>query len=151
MSEVWAPVAGFPGYEVSSEGRLRSKRRILKQSITYSNVKPYYRIRLYDRVNKRMSSNLRVHRLVLEAFRGKPENPREFGAHLNDDGLDNRLENLIWANQSTNEVHKQYAPCLCGEPFDVHDPKTGQRVTAGPDCPGYRPAHQGKSKTRLEN
>jgi len=42
------------------------------------------------------------------AFVGpRPEKLKHFACHLNDDPWDNRLVNLVWGTQSTNERHKK--------------------------------------------
>ena len=46
--------------------------------------------------------NLKVHRLVCEAFHGPPPAPNSVVIHLNENGLDNRAENLQWGTQKEN-------------------------------------------------
>lgn len=89
----------------------------------------------------RSAKNLRVHRLILKTFVGEPPPGTGKACHLNDDGEDNRLENLKWADHAENTRHKQYPPCLCTREFLDHD-ENGQPVTPGPACPGYRNAKQ---------
>ena len=46
----------------------------------------------------------RIHWLVAVAFKGPPPSPGAVASHLNDDGLDCRAENIIWASQSENRA-----------------------------------------------
>ncbi|WP_417315730.1 HNH endonuclease [Cycloclasticus pugetii] len=43
-----------------------------------------------------------VHRLVLLAFRGEPNDPSNHGRHLNGNRLDNRIDNLAWGSPRDN-------------------------------------------------
>lgn len=47
----------------------------------------------------------RVHRLVLETFRG-PRPPGQVARHLNGRATDNRLANLVWSTQRENILDK---------------------------------------------
>jgi len=106
-------VVGFPGYEVSSDGRLWSRRvhgticgprREIGRRCTCSG---YLRTSMYKgsrgtRVNKL------IHNLVCEAFYGPRPGPlRKWNAcHKNGDRLDNRVCNLYWATASQNSCDK---------------------------------------------
>jgi hypothetical protein len=100
--EEWRAVEGFPGYEVSSLGRMRSFKRghtgkIMAPSrgrkseravITlYLDAKPHY---------------LLVARLVCAAFRGPPPSPTHHAAHLDDDVQNDRASNIDWLTPQQN-------------------------------------------------
>lgn len=108
-AEVWLPIGGYEGiYEVSSLGRVRSLDRVC----------PYGRRRTGRvRVPRRQSSghltmslsrdglskDFQVHHLVLLAFVGpRPEGAE--GCHWDDDGSNNRIENLRWDTRSANAL-----------------------------------------------
>lgn len=103
-TEIWKAVEGFEGlYEVSNIGRVKSlgngnsnnsKERILKQA----RVKKYWKICLSK--NGRVKFIL-VHTLVGKAFIPNPENLPEIN-HINENGLDNRAENLEWISHRDN-------------------------------------------------
>jgi hypothetical protein len=99
--EQWKPVAGFTGYEVSDQGRVRSfksgKAKILKQI----KCKGYSYVNLYKKGKKHFKS---VHRLVAEAFLGIPEVKLEVN-HKNGLKTDNRLSNLEWVTPLENMIH----------------------------------------------
>ena len=107
-NEVWKNVPGFPGYQVSDRGRVRSGRLRGKGRYGWSNewrilggyldgtgrptVAPY---------RNKVRFTRRIHRLVLEAFVG----PRPEGAlccHNNGNKTDNRLSNLRWDTPESN-------------------------------------------------
>lgn len=94
MSEAWRAIPGFPGYEASDQGRVRSARGVLKPWL--SNGYSIVGLRQTGRTVK-----VNVHRLILLAFHGKP-GPKMDARHLNGDKSDNRLINLAWGTRSEN-------------------------------------------------
>ncbi|PPS62678.1 NUMOD4 motif-containing HNH endonuclease [Pseudomonas sp. BRM28] len=103
-SERWAPIPGYPGYEASSLGRIRSfirtrvvggvrQPRILKQKPN----KDGYLLACVTRKHRT------VHRLVAMAFLGESDLPQV--NHLNGIKADNRIENLEWCTISENVRH----------------------------------------------
>ena len=101
IEEEWRPVEGCP-YEVSNQGRVRRIRpggrtwpgRVLRP---FRSGKGNY---LYVALAPE-GRNRRVHRFVLEAFRG-PCPDGHMANHINGDRADNRLENLEWVTASQN-------------------------------------------------
>ena len=120
--EIWKEIPDHPKYEASTEGRIRNKKtgNVLAPQKSRSRGKVYLKVHLGANALNKV-----IHRLVLETFEGPPEKGKlTFGCHLNDNPSDNRLVNLKWGNQSTNEVHKTYKPCQCKHEFsDHHDTK----------------------------
>lgn len=109
MLEIWSQIPGYEGYyEVSTLGRVRSMDREidLGRSIQNRKGKPlkltpdkdgYLRASLSIRGKNKKK---RVNRLVLETFVG-PSNL--LACHHNDEPADNRLENLYWGTESSNQ------------------------------------------------
>lgn len=110
--EIWKPVVGFPKYEVSSWGRVRSFMRsaphILKGSLR---MRPAcqggaarrtgaYTVGLMR--NRKLCTQT-VHKLVLEAFVGPRPDGME-GCHGDGDATNNRLENLRWDTHQSNTL-----------------------------------------------
>lgn len=120
MTEQWAPALGFPGYEVSNFGRVRSlprtggrgrkfKGRILKQ---HPNRKGYMQVGLcIDGV----VSNQMIHRLVLESFVGEAPTYQQC-RHLDGNRANNKLTNLCWGTLQENHQDKiAHGTDTCGE------------------------------------
>ena len=111
MQEIWKDVIGYEGwYQVSNLGRVKSLDRVVK----YKNGKTYkYKeeIRTLTKDNKGYlrvlvskngkHQNLRVHRLVAQAF---IPNPRDLSQvnHKDEDKTNNRVDNLEWCDCQYN-------------------------------------------------
>jgi hypothetical protein len=91
----WRQVPGFPHYQVSNHGDVRSDRKIL---LAYINPYGYKTVNLY---RDRKVKNCRVHRLVLEAFVGTCPSSM-VGCHNDGDRLNNHIDNLRWDTQKSN-------------------------------------------------
>src|SRR6185312_14244048 len=105
-TETWKPIPGYPFYEVSDCGRVRSTAREA-HGRTYRSIvlsprrsnSGYLLVNLRDAKGERQTRT--VHTLVLAAFSG-PRPPGQEARHLNDDQLDNRAENLVWGTKAEN-------------------------------------------------
>jgi NUMOD4 motif/HNH endonuclease len=95
--EIWKPIKGFPNYEVSNLGRVKSIRygRILKGN---RDSRGYLKVTLMGNVQKTRL----IHQLVFEAFVGS--RPAGFDvAHIDDDKENPRLDNLALMTRSENQ------------------------------------------------
>ena len=104
MNPNFAYLPDFPGWFVTVEGEVMRPadadgtwRRAPKASPSDSG---YARVTLDGK-------KVRVHRLVLFAFRGPPPTSRHHGAHLDGDKANNRLDNLAWKTPEENEGDKK--------------------------------------------
>ena len=97
----WITIPGYPDYDVSDEGQVRSRRRksvkILKSR---PHVAGYALVRLYDADGEYKDHS--VHSLVMLAFKGVcPEG--QCIRHLNSDPTDNSLSNLAYGSLEENQ------------------------------------------------
>lgn len=114
--EQWRSIEGWPGYEVSDHGRVRSWKQRTKGRLWLPDYSQPARILRPDVRNGYASVVLSekgkpvmrasVHRLVVEAFEG-PSPDGWHGAHGNGDKSDNRLVNLRWASPAENNADKR--------------------------------------------
>jgi hypothetical protein len=102
--EEWRPVVGFDDYDVSTMGRVRSRRfthgELALRVLTPSPLPSSGYLRVFLTRGRRVPRY--VHRLVLEAFVGPPPFPGADGAHQNEKRSDNRLSNLAWETKRKN-------------------------------------------------
>lgn len=85
-NEIWAPVEGFKGYEVSTAGRVRRGDRIIKPYLADG----YERVVLYQNGGKYFRM---VHQLVGAAFLPITDT-RKFVIHKDGNKANNKVENL---------------------------------------------------------
>lgn len=103
--ENWRPIGNSDVYEVSDQGRVKSKNylghgyeRILRLNPDH---KGYLRVRIYlNGVRK----TCKVHRLVAEAFLPNPANLPQVN-HLDGDKRNNDVGNLEWTTARDNVAH----------------------------------------------
>ena len=99
--DIWKEIVGYPNYQVSNSGKIKSicynKERMLKPQ----NMNGYLRVGL----SKNGKVNLfLIHRLVAITFLENIKNS-DFINHKNGIKSDNRVENLEWCNASENLNH----------------------------------------------
>ncbi len=111
MKEQWRSVPGYPGYDVSTLGRVRSWKprrycapkpsapRILRGWI---NPKSGYRMLTLGGYDGTKVWNTSISKIVLLAWRGPKPTKTMVARHLNDKKLDDRLTNLRWGTQQQN-------------------------------------------------
>lgn len=113
-AEVWMPVPSKPEVMASSMGR------VLLPNVEYAmpnggtrrtNPKPTFGTKtkasktakhIYMGILSRRFGNMKVHRLVCEAFHGVPPTQKMVVIHLDEDATNNRPENLRWGTQKEN-------------------------------------------------
>ena len=106
--EIWKDIDGFPGYQVSSEGRIRSfwnnAHNIANEPNIITGVKDkdgYIRVHLHVDTKSKIVS---LHRLIAKAFIPNPDNKPQVN-HINGIKDDNRVKNLEWCTLSENRQH----------------------------------------------
>lgn len=103
---MWRGIPGWENYEVNEQGTIRhcATKAPLRGWTNPRGYRDVVLLRYADGV--RSQKTLRVHRLVLLAFRGPPPAGYE-ASHLNGDRLDNRLRNLRWEDRKSNHARKR--------------------------------------------
>lgn len=101
MEEIWKIIEDFPNYEVSTFGNIKNKttNKILKPSLNSSG---YYRNTL---VNTLKTKVVTLHKAVAEAFIQNPLNKPTVN-HKDRNKLNNKVENLEWATNVEQNLHK---------------------------------------------
>lgn len=93
--EIWKEIDKYPGFKISSIGRVMEGNRLLVPSTSNG----YLVVSVREQGKKRTQRG--IHRLVAEAFIPNPDNKPEVD-HINTDRSDNRVENLRWATNFEN-------------------------------------------------
>ena len=108
--DTWVMIDGFPFYEVSNEGHVRTIQHTIirkngapftvraKELLGSDNGSGYLRVYLYkDGIKKREY----IHRLVASAFIENPNNA-PFINHKDNDPTNNAVENIEWCTHEEN-------------------------------------------------
>lgn len=109
----WSAIQGCPGYEISSDGQVRSLPRQFSRGVKCINVTFPGRVlssfkagRGYLQVNLGRTRREYVHRLVAEAFSGPTPHCDAEVNHIDGNKLNNNADNLEWCSRSENQQHK---------------------------------------------
>lgn len=103
--EIWKEIENYDGYEVSTMGRIRSywgrgKKPIKKKEYILMTPRPasngYLRIQFRHDRKEQM-----IHRVVCKTFIENPNGLNEVD-HIDRDKKNNRVDNLRWADRSSN-------------------------------------------------
>jgi hypothetical protein len=103
--EEWRQVEGFPGYEVSREGRLRSSHRGVHKRLVKgeSDKDGYIRVAIWKDGRPK---KIHLHRLVALTFVEGRSAEKNFACHRNGKRTENHAGNLKWATQAENIADK---------------------------------------------
>ncbi len=114
MTEAWQNIPNFRDYEISSNGRIRSKERIkvyksgrkvhLKSKIKRLRKHPKNQFLMTDLINdKGERKTVYPHKAVAQAFL-KNKHPRKYKIviHLDNNVTNNSVDNLEWSSYSTS-------------------------------------------------
>jgi hypothetical protein len=133
--EEWRPMVGFPSYEVSDFGNVRSVPRAAQDTRGWKRIMPGRPMRAnivgggYLGMALRLGHECRriyVHRAVAEAFIG-PIPPKYTINHRNGDKKDNRVCNLEICTYAANSLHARRVLMRgvgVGHPSAVHSAET---------------------------
>lgn len=136
METVFKGLNGYPGYMISSDGRIFKDGEEIKQ---HPNGRGYNFVFLNKDGERK---NARVHRLVAENFIPNPENLPVVN-HKNCNKLDNRVENLEWVSYQENTRQALENVTRETKPIVRINPKTGKvkevfsSIRIASKCYGY--------------
>lgn len=102
MMENWSDIIGFPEYQISDLGRVKSlKKRTANVMAATPNTNGHLYVKL--RANGRYHKQY-VHRLVATAY---IQNPNNFPVvnHIDANPQNNAVSNLEWCTQKSNMLH----------------------------------------------
>lgn len=135
-TEVWRPIAGYPGYEVSSWGKVKGKRVGVLQSVT---SRGYHFVTLSHEGVPKVA---RVARLVAETFLGPQPFEGAHAAHSDGNKDNNRVSNLRWATAHDNQAdvtrhgNRTRGSMVFGARLQEDDiPKIRERISNGERYP----------------
>jgi len=122
--EEWKPIPGFSDYDISSLGRVRSRRRGGLHMKRFSTSRGYKIVQL---ANDQGPRTCRVNRLVAEAFLPPPNEGADVVRHLDGSPVNNAVNNLAWGTVSQNQLdsvahgthnHARVTHCPRRHPYD---------------------------------
>jgi hypothetical protein len=101
--EIWVDMTemGYPRYQVSNFGRVKGIKGEVLHPSTDKNGYLYCCVYV---IENKMSKRkwVKIHRLVCEAFNGKPEGDRNITDHIDHCRINNYYKNLRWVNKDEN-------------------------------------------------
>ena len=122
--EVWKKIKGYKGYEVSSEGRVKStrfnKEKILKPSLSGSEGKRRYK--MVGLTKNKKAKTTYVHHLVADAFlKTKRDGWKYVVDHIDNNELNNNASNLqIITNRANLSKEQRGASKYTGVNFQYY-------------------------------
>lgn len=118
-------IRGFPGYHITKEGKLYRYGKLLK---VYHHHR-YLRCKLH---NGSISKNVKIHRLVAEAYIPNPNN-LPIVMHLDDNPLNNIVSNLKWGTHKENR-YLAIVNCKLPRLIGKNNPCYGLRGSKNPNA-----------------
>ena len=132
MNEVWREIEFFPGYSVSSHGRIRADKSGKLLSLNLNQ----YGLLQVGLMRKGVQCHRSVPLLVAKAFLEPVAGPFDTPINLDGDRHNNRVENLVWRPRwfavKYNQQFKYPAPYRISS--KIIDRKTGEVSNGSLEC-----------------
>ncbi len=108
MKEEWKKINGFPNYEISNFGRVKSlARNKYKRETTIIkhcyNPAGYPQVGLWDCGR---GKTIRIHILVATHFLGSKPHNKSFVCHKDDNKLNTHVSNFYWGDNKSNVIDR---------------------------------------------
>ena len=113
IEEIWKNVEGYPGYQISNKGRIRSSKQGYLRILSSKPNRFGYVTNHLQKDGKGILHH--VHRLVLKAFVGPCPLDHETN-HKDGYKSNNSVENLEWVTSSENLLHAYKFGLRCSVP-----------------------------------
>ena len=101
MKEIWRKIEGFPKYEISNIGRIKSFYRVQPRIICLTKDARSGHPMVCIKKNKK-THTFYVHKLVLIQFKGKKPTPKHECCHIDGNCENNHIDNLRWGTRKEN-------------------------------------------------
>tara|TARA_R110002096_G_scaffold365418_1_gene558809 strand:+ start:114 stop:629 length:516 start_codon:yes stop_codon:yes gene_type:complete len=156
-SELWAPVAAHPLYEVSTHGRMRSwnagagrgplgdgrrEKPLLMKLYSNGNGRPLVS---FWQASTQSQRSLFLHTLVLRTFKGEKPHEGMVCRHLDGDMHNNHLDNLKWGTSRENsaDIRRHRGVSDDEQIAAVMMARRGVPIKILAECLGYTPSAVG--------
>lgn len=107
VDEIWAPIDGTKGYEISNYGRVRRAMRGFYNRGRHKYLKGYNNHGYIRHEMGKPGGGVIIgfaHRMVLIAFEGPPPTDKHEACHWDGDTLNNHISNLRWGVRKENKA-----------------------------------------------
>lgn len=109
IDEVWKDIEGYPGYQVSNLGRVKSLVKAYRRTDKILKGSPsttgYTLVQLYSGEGLSSRKSLLAHRLVMITFQPNPAMDELEVNHKDLDTTNNKISNLEWVTPKGNKEH----------------------------------------------
>lgn len=127
-NEMWRPIVGFPKYEVSNTGKVRSldyrHTGVTKELRQKTDKDGYKAVRLFWNGKDK---HFLVHRIVAMAFIDNPNDLPQIN-HIDENKGNNNIDNLEWCTAKHNNNHGTKKQRLRNTLSEVMPEKLGQPI-----------------------
>lgn len=161
--EIWKDIEGFEGiYKISNLGRVKSLARVVQRKNNSVFRMDEHLVRPCECANGYLSVTLykdgqhyalKIHRLVCQAFHGRPLGERNEVNHIDGDKANNVADNLEWCTHSENQKHSvrvlghNMQPVICVETGEKYHCMSDASMAVGLSSDGVSDVIRGRRKT----
>lgn len=113
--KVFRTLRDYPRYRFYIDGQIWVKSKVKKGewlpckqtvAVQRQNIKPYHRLMINVENKKGERHTVKAHRLLCEAWHGKPPKNKQEVRHLDGNSLNNNASNLLWGSRLENQADR---------------------------------------------